>query len=176
MVLAKRITAGVEPVRPEDALLEAGAGRAIFKSTWLCCIATDEGGAIRILNAGAERMLGYAAAEVRGMRLTALCAQQELIARAALVSKESGETVPPGFEALVRNASRGNEEDVFALTYLRKDGSRLPAMVSVSSLRGSRGDIAGYLLMGTDDSERRRAEEALTTARARLGVLSDTAA
>jgi PAS domain S-box-containing protein len=154
------MTAGVEPALPEDALLEAAAWQAIAASTFLCCIATDEAGAIRVLNAGAERMLGYAAAGVRGMKLTALCAQQELIARAAVLSKESGERVPPGFEALVRNASRDAQEDVFALTYLRKDGSRLPAMVSVSALRGERGAIIGYLLMGTGESARRLAEAA----------------
>jgi PAS domain S-box-containing protein len=127
-------------------MLETGAVQdAIFRSARLCCIATDETGAILILSAGAERMLGYTAADLRGKTLAHLCDPAELT---------------PGFEALVRNASRGNEEDVFALTFLRKDGSRLPAAVSVSALRGAAEAIAGYLFIGTDDSARRQAEEA----------------
>ena len=119
---------------------------AIFKSARLCCIATDEKGAILILSAGAQGMLGYALADLRGKTFAQLCDPAQST---------------PGFEALVRNASRGNEEDVFALTYLRKDGSRLPALVSVSALRGAGDAIAGYLFIGTDDSARRQAEEAL---------------
>jgi CheY-like chemotaxis protein len=133
---------------------------AIFKSASFCCIATDEKGVIRMLSAGAEKMLGYAAADVRGKMFAGLCNPQEMTARAEAQSRESGRPVAPGFEALVRNASRGGE-DIYALTYVRKNGSRQPAMVSVIALRGDGEAITGYLLMGTDDSARRDAEQAL---------------
>src|SRR5438270_8986120 len=51
--------------RAEEALLKAGALQsAIFNSENFSSIATDEKGVIQIFNVGAERMLGYAAAEV----------------------------------------------------------------------------------------------------------------
>ncbi len=148
-------------VLPEVTLLETGALQdAIFNSARFCCIFTDEKGAIRILNAGAKRMLGYAAADVVGKTPAELCDPQELIARAAVLSRESGTPVAPGFAALVCNASRGRE-DIYALTWLRKNGSRLPAMISVTALRGVGEAIVGYLLIGTDDTARQHAEAAL---------------
>ena len=155
------MNASAEVVFPEVTLLETGALQdAIFNSARFCCIFTDEKGAIRILNAGAKRMLGYAAADVVGKTPAELCDPQELIARAAALSRESGTLVAPGFAALVCNASRGRE-DIYALTWLRKNGSRLPAMISVTALRGVGEAIVGYLLIGTDDTARRQAEEAL---------------
>ena len=51
--------------RAEEALLEAGAlQRAIFNSANFSSIATDAKGVIQIFNVGAERMLGYSAADV----------------------------------------------------------------------------------------------------------------
>ncbi|HET6720992.1 MAG TPA: PAS domain-containing protein [Rhodocyclaceae bacterium] len=63
----------------------------------------------------------------------------------------------PGFEALVFKASRGIE-DIYELTYIRKDGSRFPAVVSVTALRDSHGGIIGYLLIGTDNNARKQIE------------------
>ena len=57
-------------------------------------------------------------------------------------------------------ASRGIE-DIYELTYIRKDGSRFPAVVSVTALRDDQGAIIGYLLIGTDNTARKQAEEAL---------------
>jgi PAS domain-containing protein len=63
----------------------------------------------------------------------------------------------PGFEALVFKASRGIE-DIHELTKVRKDGSRFPAVASVTALRGNIGGIIGYLLIGTDNTARKQAE------------------
>jgi CheY-like chemotaxis protein len=155
------MTVSAKVALPKDPLLETGALQdAIVSSACFCCIVTDETGAIRILSAGAERMLGHAAADLRGKMLAELCDPQELVARAAAMSLELGTPVAPGFEALVCKAPLGGE-DIYALTYVRKNGSRLPAMVSVTALRGAGNAITGYLLMGTDDTARRQAEEAL---------------
>ena len=67
----------------------------------------------------------------------------------------------PGFEALVVKAARG-VEDVYELTYIRKDGSRFPARVAVTALRDPHGAIVGYLLIGTDNTVREQAEEERT--------------
>ena len=82
---------------------------------------------------------------------------QELIARAAALSVELDTPITPGFEALVFKASRGIE-DIYELTYIRKDGSRFPAMVSVTALRDAGNEIIGYLLIGTDNTARKQVE------------------
>src|SRR6202041_3618570 len=112
----------------------------------------------------AERMLGYAAAEVMNKITPAdISDPQELIARAKALSVELGTTITPGFEALAFKASRGIE-DIYELTYIRKDGGRFPAIVSITALRDDYGDIIGYLLIGTDNSVRKRVEAELTLA------------
>jgi PAS domain S-box-containing protein len=149
----------------EASLLKAGAlQRAIFNSANFSSIATDEKGVIQIFNVGAERMLGYAAHDVVGTVTPAdISDPQEVIARATTLSQELETNISPGFEALVFKASRGIE-DIYELTYIRKDGSRFPAVVSVTALRDAEDGIIGYLLIGTDNTARKQAEEALLKA------------
>jgi two-component system sensor histidine kinase/response regulator len=144
----------------EEALLRAGALQsAIFNSANFSSIATDAKGVIQIFNVGAERMLGYTAAEVMNKITPAeISDSQEVIARAKALSVELGTTITPGFEALVFKASRGIE-DIYELTYIRKDGSRFPAVVSVTALRDAQDAIIGYLLIGTDNTARKQVEE-----------------
>jgi PAS domain S-box-containing protein len=143
----------------EEVVLKAGAlQRAIFNSANFSSIATDARGVIQIFNVGAERMLGYAAAEVMNKITPAdISDPKELIARAKALSIELATTITPGFEALVFKASRGIE-DIYELTYIRKDGSRFPAVVSVTALRDAQDAIIGYLLIGTDNTARKRVE------------------
>src|SRR5204863_385932 len=117
-----------------------------------------EKGVIQLFNVGAERMLGYAAAEVLNQITPAdISDPQELVVRANALSVELGTPITPGFEALVFKASRGIE-DIYELTYIRKDGSRFPAVVSVTALRDAQGAIIGYLLIGTDNTARKQIE------------------
>jgi PAS domain S-box-containing protein len=142
-----------------ETLLKTGALQdAIFNSAYFSSIATDEKGVIQIFNVGAERMLGYAAADVVNQVTPAdISDPQEVIARARELSLELATTIAPGFEALVFKASRGIE-DIYELTYIRKDGSRFPAIVSVTALRDAPGGIIGYLLIGTDNTARKQVE------------------
>ena len=144
----------------EEVLLKAGALQsAIFNSANFSSIATDAKGVIQIFNVGAERMLGYAAGEVMNKITPAdISDPQELIARAEALSVELGTPITPGFEALVFKASRGIE-DIYELTYIRKDGTRFPAVVSVTALRDAQDTIIGYLLIGTDNTARKQVEE-----------------
>src|SRR6188508_3052529 len=131
---------------------------AIFNSASFSSIATDATGVIQIFNVGAERMLGYTAAEVMNRITPAdISDPLEVIARATALSQEFDTPIAPGFEALVFKASRGIE-DIYELTYIRKDGSRFPAVVSVTALRDDRNAIIGYLLIGTDNTMRKLAE------------------
>ena len=152
---------GIIEFRRQKTLLKTGALQdAIFNSAYFSSIATDEKGVIQIFNVGAERMLGYAALDVVNKITPAdISDPQELIARAAALSLELDTPITPGFEALVFKAARGIE-DIDELTYIRKDGSRFPAIVSVTSLRDEQDGIIGYLLIGTDNTARKQVEEA----------------
>ena len=143
----------------EERLLTAAALQsAIFNSANFSSIATDAKGVIQIFNVGAERMLGYTAAEVLNKITPAdISDPQEVIARAEALSRELNTAITPGFEALVFKASRGIE-DIYELTYFRKDGSRFPAVVSVTALRNAEDAIIGYLLIGTDNTARQQVE------------------
>jgi PAS domain S-box-containing protein len=104
-------------------------------------------------------MLGYTAAEVVNKITPAdISDPKEIIARAQALSAELASIITPGFEALVFKASRGIE-DIYELTYIRKDGTRFPALVSVTALRDMQGAIIGYLLIGTDNTARKQVEE-----------------
>jgi PAS domain S-box-containing protein len=152
-----------------EGLLKAGALQsAIFNSANFSSIATDANGVVQIFNVGAERMLGYTAGEVMNQVTPAdLSDPEELVARAAVLSAEFAIPITPGFEALVFKASRGIE-DIYELTYFRKDGSRFPAVVSVTALRDARDAIIGYLLIGTDNTARKQVEDERTKLDQRL--------
>src|SRR4030067_780210 len=152
-------TEGITELRRQETLLITGALQsAILNSANFSSIATDEKGVIQIFNVGAERMLGYTAADVLNKITPAdITDPQEVIARAKALSVELGTQIEPGFEALVFKASRGIE-DIYELTYIRKDGSRFPAVVSVTALRDAQHAIIGYLLIGTDNTARKQVE------------------
>jgi signal transduction histidine kinase/CheY-like chemotaxis protein len=145
--------------RHAESLLRTGALQtAIFNSANFSSIATDAKGVIQIFNVGAERMLGYTAREVMNIVTPAdISDPEELIVRSKVLSAEFGTPITPGFEALVFKASRGIE-DIYELTYVRKDKTRLPAVVSVTALRDAGGAIIGYLLIGTDNTARKQVE------------------
>jgi PAS domain S-box-containing protein len=151
-------SAGLGEASEQTPLKNGDLQNAIFNSVNFSSIATDARGVIQIFNVGAERMLGYAAAEVVDSLTPAdISDPDEVIARALALSLELATPISPGFEALVFKASRGIE-DIYQLTYVRKDGSRFPAVVSVTALRDDQGAIIGYLLIGTDNTARKQLE------------------
>ena len=162
--------------RQEGLLKTEALQNAIFNSANFSCIATDAKGVIQIFNVGAEHMLGYEAADVLNQITPAdISDAQEVIARAAALSVELSTPILPGFEALVFKSLRGIE-DIYELTFIRKDGSRLPAVVSVTALLDVKDVIIGYLLIGTDntarkqiEAERAQLDQALQVRNARAG-------
>src|SRR5665648_102364 len=153
------MAASIAEVRRQETLLKTSAlQNAILNSANFSSIATDEKGVIQIFNVGAERMLGYTATEMIDKITPAdISDPQELITRAKALSTELDTPIEPGFEALVFKASRGIE-DIYELTYIREDGSRFPAIVSVTALRDAQDTIIGYLLIGTDNTARKQVE------------------
>ena len=149
----------LDEIRRQELLLKSGAlQKAIFNSIHFSSIATDASGVIQIFNVGAERMLGFAAAEVVNRVTPAdISDPQELVDRAKALSDELGTPILPGFEALVFKATRGIE-DIYELTYICKDGSRIPAVVSVTALRDAHNTIIGYLLISSDNTARKQVE------------------
>ena len=160
-MLHGRLTTGQSEQLPPQSLLVAGALEdAIFYSANFSSIVTDDKGFIQIFNVGAEQMLGYSAAEVLNKFTPAdISDPQELITLAKSLSIELATPIAPGFEALVSKASRGIG-DIYELTYIRKDGSHFPAVVSVTALHNALDTIIGYLMIGTDNTVRKKAEAA----------------
>ncbi|MEO6171650.1 MAG: ATP-binding protein [Arenimonas sp.] len=150
---------GITELRRQEVLLKTGAlQNAILTSENFSIIATDEKGIIQLFNIGAERMLGYRADEVvNTINPSDIHDPHEVMARAEALSLELSTPILPGFEALAFKASRGIE-DIYELTYICKDGSRFPAIVSITALRDDYGSIIGYLLIGTDNSVRHKIE------------------
>jgi len=159
-ILTNKVAVFVDLFRQKQALArESVLRRAIFNSANFSSIATDARGVIQIFNIGAERMLGYKAVDVVDKITPAdISDPQEVIERAQALSTELRTPIEPGFEALAFKASRGIE-DIYELTYIRKDGSRFPAVVSVTALRDVQDIIIGYLLIGTDNTARKQVED-----------------
>ncbi len=161
------VGASVTELLHREALLKTGAlQNAILTSATFSIIATDDKGIIQLFNVGAERTLGYQAADVvNKVTPSDIHDPQEVLARSQALSLELGTTIMPGFEALSFKASRGIE-DIYELTYICKDGSRFPAIISITALRDDFGTIIGYLLIGTDNSVRKQVELDLNRAMA----------
>jgi signal transduction histidine kinase/CheY-like chemotaxis protein len=163
---AASVAASIELARNESLLRTGALQTAILTSPNFSIIATDEKGIIQLFNVGAERMLGYLATEVvNRISPSDLHDPEEVIARAAALSEELGTAIAPGFEALAFKASR-EIEDSYQVTYIRKNGTRFPAIVSITALRDDYGAIIGYLLIGTDNSVRKQIEMDLQNAKA----------
>lgn len=169
-VMAARLKIERALQEAQQPLLKEGAlQHAIFNSVNFSCIATDPQGVIQIFNVGAERMLGYVAIDaVQKMTPADILEPQGLTARAAALSSELKRPVAAGFEALVAKAAQG-AEDSYEMTYIHKNGSQFPVVVSVAPLRDEADHLIGYMFIGTDNSQRKRveAEQALLDQRLR---------
>ena len=134
---------------------------AILKHAGHAIISTTPEGIITTFNPAAEQMLGYTAAEVVGLQSPAIIHEPtEVVARAQEFSTELGKTIAPGFEVFVAK-TRLNLPNEYEWTYIRKDGSRLPVLLTITAFRDAAGEITGFLGLAADLSERKRAEQLL---------------
>lgn len=151
-----------EQHQAEDALRNAvGLTQTVFNSANVSIIATDIAGTITLMNATASRWLEYTSEEVVGIHSPAIVHDlDEVIERATALTAELGQHIEPGFEVFVAKA-RLYGTDEHEWTYIRKDGSRFPVHLSISSLRNECGEINGFLGIGLDITDRRRADAAI---------------
>ena len=134
---------------------------AILNHAAFSIIATTPEGVITCFNPAAERLLGYRAEDMLGLRTPETFHDPlEVAARAAQFGAELGIHLEPGFEVFVARA-RHDLANEFEWTYIRKDGTRVPVLLSVTALRDSAGEITGFLGIGLDISHRKQTEAAL---------------
>jgi PAS domain S-box-containing protein len=145
-----------------------GLQAAILENAAYAIIAADPAGTITIFNRAAERLLGYRADEVVGRVTPAIFHDPEEVARRAVEFSEAlRERIEPGFDVFVARARRGLPNE-YEWTYLRKDGSRVPVLLSVTALWGREGEVTGYLGIANDIAERKRGEREIAQSLAEL--------
>jgi PAS domain S-box-containing protein len=146
---------------------------AVISSAATAIIATDKEGTITLFNAAAERLLGWRSTEMIGQR-TPECFHDggEVVQRSAELSAALGRRIDPGFQTFVARLAEV-PVDEHEWTYIRKDGSKVPVLLSVSALRDSRDGITGYLGVALDVSARRKAEREMRHSETRLRAIVD---
>jgi PAS domain S-box-containing protein len=141
--------------------------RAILDSTDYAIVSTDLHGIVKTFNAAAERFSGYKASEIVDITNTLfLHDRQELIDRAAALSQEFGVEITPD-EVLVAMAVRGIDREE-EWTIIRKDGYRLPTIVSIKPLKDANDQVIGFLGITRDITEQKSAQRDRQLAEAAL--------
>jgi len=159
-------------IEAENQLRAANARQqAILNGANYSIIYTDIEGTIQKINAAAERMLGYSAEEMTGkMNPTYIHVHDEIAQRAAELSRELDEGIEPGFEVFIAMAREGRVDER-QWTYVRKDGTRFPVLLSMTAIRDNDGEIIGYLGVASDISERFQSEQAIRDSENRYRTL-----
>ena len=134
---------------------------AVLQGAGSMIVATDRVGTVQIFNSAAERMLGWSGDEVVGRQSFMLWHDPAEVAdRAAELSRKLGRVIPPGFEVFVRKArDKVNERQRW--TFVRKDGRRIPVLLTMSAIRDALGTITGFVgtaeeLTSTAETEEQR--------------------
>ena len=147
---------------------------AILDSASYAIISTEPDGLIRTYNRAAERMTGYSAAEMIGVRTPGILHDAaEIAARAKALSAELGEAVAADFSVFIAKTLRSGAADENEWTYIRKDGTRFPVLLSVTAMRDETGRVTGFLGVLQDISERRAARARLERLTSELRAIFD---
>ena len=141
----------LQQARQDAAEMRQRLQAMVDASDEVAVIATDIDGIITIFNTGAQRLLGYTAAEVVGeRRLDAFHDPVELQAWLRPLATADGQ-VPGVFEALSARAEGQTYSRQWTL--LRKDGQRRQVRLSISRMDGANGERIGYVGMAIDITE-----------------------
>lgn len=134
---------------------------AILNGANYTIISTDPNGIIKTFNRAAQQLLGYSLEEVVGKVTPAIIHDQaEIVKRAEVISQQFKVKINPGIEVFMALPCRGIADEN-EWTYIRKDGSRFPVLLSMTALYDSEGNINGFLGIGQDISDRKQAEKEL---------------
>ena len=147
-ILVSLLTAGLarQRTQAETRAIEARQRMAaIVESSEDAILSTTLESIITSWNRGAEILYGYTAAEAVGQRIS-LAAPPE---RAHEISLS------------ISRLQRGEHVGSYETEHLRKDGTRVSVLLSVSPMRNRRGAMVGCSIIARDVTTQRRAEEAL---------------
>ena len=125
---------------------------AIVASSDDAIVSKSLDGIIRTWNRGAERMFGYIAQEAVGRHITLIIPEERRAEEDMVLSK----------------VRRGESVDHFETVRRAKDGRMLDISLSVSPIRGARGEIIGASKIARDITERKRVEAELQSLVAKL--------
>ena len=141
--------------------------QAILDNASHSIVSATKEGIIQVFNRAAEQMTGYKASEMEGKKTPEVFHDpQEVIARAEELSRQLGRHIEPGFEVFTTIPTLGiAPKDERQWTYVKKDGTRLPVLLSVTAIRDTNGTITGYMGLAGDITERLKAEENLRKAK-----------
>ena len=149
--------------------------QALLEGTEYTVISTYPNGIIKTFNAAAEKLLGYSAEEMIDKSSPAIFHDlQEVVARAAVLSSELQQDIQPGFDAFVAK-SRLGAADSNEWTYIHRDGTRFPVLLSITTLRNEQQEIIGYLGTAMDLSAQKKQEAALRDSEEELQKFFDLA-
>ncbi|MBD2149826.1 PAS domain S-box protein [Pseudanabaena sp. FACHB-1277] len=133
--------------------------QAILDNANFSIIATDLNGTIQSFNRAAERMLGYDASEIVGKTSPAIFHEfYEIASQAQHLTQELNTDIPVGFEVFTAKAKLGQVYER-EWTYIRKDGSKFPVMLTITAIRTESGEITGYMGFAKDITSQKQAEK-----------------
>jgi len=135
--------------------------KTLLQNAGAIIISVNTEGIIQTFNPQAEKELGYKAEEVIG-RHTPLIFHSpgDLIGRAKELSMELQREITPGMEIFLAKAWLGlpNEHEC---TYIHRDGSQFPVMLSVTALKDEKDTVSGFIGIAINISERKKMESEL---------------
>jgi PAS domain S-box-containing protein len=149
--------------------------RTILDNAAYCIISTTPEGIVTSFNPAAERLLGYSADEMIGIQTPTLWHDaDEIVQRARQLSEQLGETISSGFEVFAARPRR-NLPEQNEWTFVRKDGTRLTVLLSITSLRDENDQINGFVGLAYDLTERKKSEQQLTLLNFALNIVDEAA-
>jgi PAS domain S-box-containing protein len=143
----------------------------IINSTELAIISTNVDGTITSFNRAAEQLSGYAAAEVVGQRTPLIFhLEDEILKRSEELFEELGSRFTPGIETFVAKVKQRDHADRQEWTFVHKDGTTFPVMISASSLW--QGTVHhGYCLIATEIIEQKKKQQRFEESEVQLNAL-----
>jgi len=132
---------------------------SIIESSDDAIVSKDLNGIVASWNKGAERIFGYAAAEMIGKSITLLIPPE--------LRGEEGE--------ILARIRRGERIDHFETVRRRKDGTRINISLTVSPVKNAEGGIVGASKIARDITQRKAAETLLQRQTERLEALNRVA-